>query len=332
VTLTDEAVEPVFTAALVLEELQLQDINTADPEKSLSLRLAARSSETDELIVTGTLAPFAEALSADLEVMLAGFDLSQLSPYLPGYNIVRGRLNLQGRHQVIDGEFELNNKVIIEALKLDAMADDKSAIVTAGKGMPMDVILDLLRHSDGRIEVDIPITGRLGAIDVELDELIRQATAAAMEKAAFAYVKKSLQPLGTILFVADLIGKATRPRFESVTFAAGDASLIGFQSAYVKKIAGMLADRPGLQLTLCGVATESDRVARSPAPEPGTEKQSSATPAVTEEMLLALARSRADLVKHELITSSGAEAEQLYDCQPSIDSEEGATPRVEIML
>jgi outer membrane protein OmpA-like peptidoglycan-associated protein len=202
--------------------------------------------------------------------------------------------------------------------------------MAAGAAMPLDVMLDLLRDSDDRIEIEIPVTGSLESFDVGLNQVIRKATQAALQKAAVAYVKNALQPLGTILFAAKLVGKAARPRFQPVVFAAGKSSLSGDHVEYTNKIAELLKKRPSLGLTLCGVATNHDEIALAPVPEISLP-EAQATPAVTSEMLLALAKARADALKDGLV-SLGVDVAQLFDCRASFEPSEDDVPRVEVML
>jgi len=262
----DEAVNPVFTAEVNITELSVSDIDTGSAQP-LSISFEASSSDIDRLRVVGTLTPFAVQLSADLQVDLEGVDSSRFSAYVPGYNIERGRLALQSSATVVNGELDIHAKVTIDKLKIAGKTDDEDPLVAAGAAMPLDVMLDLLRDSHDRIVIEIPVTGSLEHFDVGLNQVIRKATRAALQKAAVAYVKNALQPLGTILFAADLIGKAARPRFQPVAFAAGKSLLTGEHAGYTDKIAGLLKKRPSLGLTLCGVATKQDEIALMRAPK-----------------------------------------------------------------
>jgi hypothetical protein len=337
----DEAVDPVFAADLSITELRVAGIDTASTQP-VSINLVASTSETDSLQVTGTVAPFVELLSADLQVNLEGFDLSRFSPYVPGYNLERGRFALQSSSKVLDGELDIQNKIAIDKLKIAGKTEDEDALVATGAAMPLDVMLDLLRDSDDRIELEIPVTGSLDSFDVGLNQVIRKATQAALQNAAMSYVKTALQPLGTILFAANVAGKLARPRFEPVEFAAGSSLPTGDHVVYTNKIAELLKERPALSLTLCGVATSQDQIALTPAPAPvptvppgeeqaGQPAPAEPVPAASEETLLALAKARADGIK-DVLVSHGVDAQQLFDCRASFESAEDDLPRVEIML
>ena len=332
----DASVAPVFSANLVIEQLQLENIDTTG-EVPLTLNLTARASDSSSLNIEGSLAPFAQQLSADLKVDIAGFDLSQFSAYVPGYNIERGRLALESTPKLVDNELDVLNKVTIDKLRIRGKDGEEDALVAAGAAMPLDVMLDLLRDSNDRIALEIPITGNIQSFDVGLGQVVRKASRAALQKAAMAYVKNALQPLGTILFAADLAGKAARPRFESIKFAPGDAALAPDQNEYTDKIAALLNKRPALGLTLCGIATQQDKAALAMVSTDNettsrpAEPTQNTTPEVPEEDLLALAKARADAVRQRL-REDGVNAEQLFECRSSFESAEDALPRVRVML
>jgi hypothetical protein len=341
----DEQVDPVFAADLIIAEMQFSDIDTVS-EQPMKLSLIASSSDSDRIEVNGSVAPFLSQPDADLTVILEGFDLSRFSSYVPGYNLERGRLALASVAVVTGGELDIQNKVTIDKLKFSGKTDDEDTLVATGAAMPLDVMLDLLRDSDDRIALEIPVTGSIDSVDVGYDQVIRKATQAALQKAAMSYVKSALQPLGTILFAVNLAGKAARPRFEPVLFNAGESVPTGEHIEYLDKIAGLLNKRPALGLTLCGVATLQDEIALTPSPisapvgaEPSTpsdpvleaEPAENPLPVVSEESLLTLAKARADAVKTSL-TSQGVDAQQLFDCRPSFEAADDSIPRVEVML
>lgn len=330
----DDSIEPAFSAQLDIEALELIGIDSSATEP-LTVRLQASQGDTAKLAVEGSISPFAQALSADLHVELKGFDISQLSGYVPGYHLERGQLTMTSYHRIDEGNLELNNHVILDKLKLALASESESAWVAEGLSMPLDVMLDLLRDRNDQIEVELPITGSLDDPEFGTGDLLRLATQAALQKAALSYVKSALQPLGTILFAADLIGKATRPRFKPIEFVPGVIDLTDEQIAYIDKLDALLDKRPRLRLTFCGFATGADEAAllavetqavTALTPEEPIE------PVISDSQLLNLAKGRADAIKSSLLVSGTIDAERLYDCRPSIEPSVDALPRVEITL
>ena len=140
------------------------------------------------------------------------------------------------------------------------------------------------------------------------------------------YVKNALQPLGTIMFVGKLLGKAAAPRFEPVKFETGSNEYANKDSvAYMDKIAKLLSDRPKLSITVCGVATQSDRAEllklalQAAAKEESSKTTEKETPPenaneqdtvidISREQLLELAKTRGEKVKTYFVNNKGLSA------------------------
>jgi hypothetical protein len=111
----------------------------------------------------------------------------------------------------------------------------------------------------------------------------------------------------------------------------------------------MLAERPGLSLTLCGVATAADRealvaaaVARREAEalDADVAAESAAAenaapqppPQISDARLLRLAALRTTSVIGYLTEHPGVSRDRLFACREAIDDDAGAAPRAEVTL
>jgi hypothetical protein len=104
----------------------------------------------------------------------------------------------------------------------------------------------------------------------------------------------------------------------------------------VTQIATLLKSRPALRVTLCGVATQTDRQSLTAglAIEEGAAESTSddvvPDEAVPEPVLLALAIARGTRVTNQLV-ELGISVERLFACRPSYVADD-SSPRVEILL
>jgi hypothetical protein len=126
-----------------------------------------------------------------------------------------------------------------------------------------------------------------------------------------------------------------------VAFTRGSAELSPDQSAYLNEMAGILNERPDVDVTLCGVAVPDDLVpatapsatgatAAADAPAEAAPSPAPVVPAAAPEpALLALGDSREKVVKDSLV-ELGVEPGRLVTCKPEIDRAPDAEPRVEI--
>jgi hypothetical protein len=154
------------------------------------------------------------------------------------------------------------------------------------------------------------------------------------------YLKLALQPYGALITVAQLAGEAaTKVRLQPVGFEPGQAVMAGDADSYLGKVAGIMKDRPELNIKMCGLAVAADRItlagglaARQPDSK-AVEPVKGAAP-VTDEQLLELASQRAEFVKDRLVIKHGVSASRLVACTPNIDDAEDDdnVPRVDLLI
>jgi hypothetical protein len=154
------------------------------------------------------------------------------------------------------------------------------------------------------------------------------------------YLKLALQPYGALITVAQLAGEAaTKVRLQPVSFEAGQVTALGETDSYLKKVAGILKDRPELNIKICGLAVAADRVALAGGAVPKETDSKTAGSVkgvrpVTDQQLLDLAKQRAGYVKDRLVTKYGVTASRLVACTPHIDDAEDDdnVPRVDLLI
>ena len=311
---------------VVIPDIQLQ-VNDLGQGLLTRYELKARHQEehqTGELLITGTGQLLDSPINAELTMSLTQFELHQISPYL-GYGIRSGRLGLDSSIKITDNQIAAKNRVRIEGLKVDA----SQAEAQASADLPLSVALNLLKDQDGRIDLKVPIQTKLGKFAVDTSDIVNTALANAAKQAAFAYVKQALQPLGTLLFVKDMASAAAKPRFQPLIFASGSADIAASQQDYINKIVALMINRPGLTITLCGVATQADKIASSVV-----EQHRDADAELAAEDLAAklqiLAETRGKVVTRRLV-DAGIAVERLFSCRPQVLADESA-PRLTISL
>jgi hypothetical protein len=314
--------------SLVLPTLQLK-VSDLGQGQVASFNLRAKHQEehrTGELLIEGTGGLLDSPVNAALTVTLTQFELHQISPYLSN-GIRSGRLALDASVQVTNGQVSADNRVRIERLKVDA----EQAKAAVGTDLPIALALDLLKDKNDRIDLKVPIETRLGKLAVDTSDIVNTALANAAKKAAFAYVKQALQPLGTLMLMKDVAQAAARPRFQPILFDPGSAEMKGLQRDYADKVVGLMKDRPSLMITLCGVATQADVSAISVV-----EKSAEGAIAVEPQQqdlnaaLQALAVSRGKEVTRWLV-AGGIAVERLFACRPEVLNDD-SLPRVLISL
>jgi len=341
----DAAVSPPAVFDVAVDAVSVDGLSNAPDAEPTDVDVSFRINVAP-VEVAGTVSPFSESVALDLNMKASDVDLTRISAYVPGLNIDRGRLALDTAALVSNGKLDVSNAVTIDRLRV--RRGEGESILGGTLNMPLDVALDLLRDGDDRISLDIPVSGSLSDPSFSLDDVVRTATGNALQQAAVRYAVSALQPLGTILFVSKVAGKATRPRFDPIEFAAGGDTISGSGGDYLEKIATLLERRPGLSITLCGVATAVDRqvfeanylasfesveqadgMTEADTDSAGDDPQTSAEPNFDTE-LIELATRRGDLIESTLEGRYGVASDRLFRCRPTL--EDDGAPRVDISL
>ena len=264
INLVDRRFSPPVEQALTIDKLALDKLDQEQPDQDTQLSLQATVGEFSSLSVQGDARPFAANLSADVKGELDAMELPAISPYAEaylGYELTRGQYDHKFKVHVADGKVDLKNKLTLRQLKLKAVDPDKPQPIEKQLDVPLGLALDMLRDRDDNIELDVPIKGRLDDPSVNIHDVINDALANALRNGATSYLKYALQPYGAILMAADFVGEQmSAVRLQPMVYAAG-SDAVPDQQDYVKKLQGLLQQRPQLQLTLCGGANAADRTA-----------------------------------------------------------------------
>ena len=342
----DRSVKPLYQVRMSPFSLLLENLDSSQPEQPARLDLKTQLAKYTHFKLKGSLWPFQEKISADLKGALTGLDLPSLSPYAVtymGYDLRRGRLDDKLDIKIDQGVLNINNGLTISKLNIIEADTEKARNFSESLAMPLDVALGLLKDGDDNIKFDMPIKGDMSAPEFSMSGVVNLALAQGMKMAAMKYALGALQPLGTIVFVGKLLGKAAEMRFQPLLFDAGQSELNEKGREYADKIANLMIERPGLTLTFCGVASGADEALarqalldKQPAPAAQTEEAGQAEPVVDPQQLktrlLDLAQARGDVLKDFFVNSKGIDAQRLFACRPSVDLAAESVPRVEITL
>ena len=339
----DATVKPVYQARLQPFQLTLEKLDNTQPDQPASLNLETQLDKYTTFSLTGTLTPFQEQLSANLQGKLSGLDLPSLSPYAVtymGYDLRRGRLDSDSQINIDKDTLDINNHLLISKLHIVEADAETASAFSQQLAMPLDAAIGMLRDGDGNMAFDLPITGNLAEPEFSLSGVINLALGTAVKAAAMNYVTNALQPLGTIILVGKLLNKAAQIRFQPLELEPGSGELSGKSVEYADKIAGLLQERPELKLTLCGIANQADRSlveqrlqeSRAAESKSKDSKDKPLDQALIKTQLLTLAETRGNNLKDYFVATKKINAERLFSCRPSIDLEKESKPRIEITL
>ena len=326
IRIIDQSVIPNFIANVSPLNVAVEEIDNINLSTRTKIDINTSLNPGNRITANGWLTPFAAQRDADITLEISALDLVMFSPYAvkaAGYKVRSGRVNTSLKGKIDKDVVNAKTKIIAQRLNLDATSDAArgQSAQRLGIGMPIDAALALMKDKKGDIIVEVPVTGNLQDPNFAFGPAFRGALTQAVKKASVTYAAYAIQPYGSILIGAKMLNMATALRLESIGFESGEFELDDRAQKYLEKIAGLMNDRPGINITLCGIATDSDRKILR---ERNVNKLG--------EELVSLAEQRGDIVKEHLINKYSISADRFFDCQPEVTSDELAQPEVKLGL
>jgi len=353
----DESVSPVFDIDLSLLEAHLTDLDNRKPEKPAEVKLLVSDGGGARLSLDGTMQPFSEPLSLDLIGKIEALELPLLSPYViqsTGYRFVRGEMQadipLKIDQNQIAGRIDLtlyNPKV----QRVEAKDPEKKQKGKIQLNMSLDSALKLLRNKENNAKLNIPISGDIHDPQFSVADAVNQVLAKTLQASAISYLKYMLGPYGIGISVAQLaMEQAFKIRLNPIRFAPGSDELDEAAIDYLQRVAAIMKEYTEVHVAVCGIATESDRVALSgsPSTEAGAQaaalkddsgdknktlrQKEPASSTTTDATLLELAKSRTNRIESQLVKFHEIASNRIIDCNPEIDHRAEARPRADLEI
>jgi len=325
-------------------DLTVSDLDSAQPDHDSPFTAKARIGVA-QLAAQGKARPFAVLPGADIKGSVRSLDLPPLSPYAAdalGVHLQTGQLDADVTLAVTQGK--LDGGLQLTLSELFVAQPDPNAPLAKSADMPIETVLDLLRDSENRIRLSIPVRGDLANPDFDISDAVGQAVGGALKSTMFTTLKVAFPLAGLISLVID-DSESRRLALDPLSFAPGGDALGDVERQRLGVVAGLMTDKPSLKLTLCGVAVEGiDAVAlaeRRRQEELGLFAKlqklvgSGAPPEPQprdRERLTRLAESRAQAAKAYLVEQGGVDAGRLFTCRPRVDADAQALPRVDLLL
>jgi hypothetical protein len=188
--------------------------------------------------VEGTLRVFDPYAASDVRVLFRNVEMSRLTPYVAefaGYSIEEGRLDLDVAYEIRDRALVGSHKLAASQLTLGDKVDGAKA------SLPLKLAVALLKDSQGRIELDVPIEGSID--DPEF----------AYRKVIWSAFKRILVNVTTapFRFLGRLMG-IDGDDLEFVSFEAGRSALLPPEQEKLGKLVEGLKSRPEIVLQVGG--------------------------------------------------------------------------------
>ncbi|WP_338579596.1 DUF748 domain-containing protein [Pseudomonas sp. ML2-2023-6] len=240
----DFSLTPNFQTAVQQLNGQIGTIDSRQA-KPASVNIAGKVDRYAPVTIKGSVNPFDPMASLDIATSFKRVELTTLTPYsgkFAGYRIRKGRLNLDLHYLITQGQLKAENKVVIEQLQLGEKVDSPDAV-----NLPLKLAIALLKDSDGRISIELPVTGDLNNPQFSVMPIVWQTLRNLVVRAAQAPFK----------FIGGLITGGGSEDLGTVSFAPGSSELSPEAQKALTTLADALKQRPALRLEIEGTAAQS---------------------------------------------------------------------------
>ena len=240
---TDLSLRPQFSAKIYELNGIVNGLSTRRDARS-QIELDGRVDEFGLARVRGQLNPFVPADNTDLDVVFKNVDMVSASPYsmkFAGYKIAEGKISLDLQYKVRAGALEGNNHIVLDKMTLGERIDSPDALK-----LPLELALAILKDSDGRIDLGLPVAGNLNDPQFSYGALVWKAVGNVLSKVVTA----PFRALGALLGISG-------DKLEAVDFDAGSARLLPPEREKLKQVAQILAKRAQLSVTVPGQYSEA---------------------------------------------------------------------------
>ncbi len=237
VDFSDYTIKPRYSTQLKnlggrISGLSLGKNKTADVE------LRGKMGSDVPFEIVGKINPSSDNFFVDLTAKFRGLDLSPMTPYSGkyiGYTIEKGKLSLDVKYLIVNKKLESQNKIFFDQFTLGDKVESKDAVQ-----LPVKLAISLLKDRNGKIDLDIPVSGNLDDPEFSVWKIIMKVLKNILVKAATA----------PFALIGSLFGGG-----EDLSYIEFDYGIARVNDENLKKIDNMvkaLSDKPSLQIEITG--------------------------------------------------------------------------------
>ncbi len=212
---------------------------SSNETESASLTLEGTVDEYGKVKVNGQLNPFQADKRTGIDVDFENIELTNMTPYsakFAGYKIDEGKLSLQLKYTVEDRQLRGENKILMNQFTLGERIESPNAV-----DLPIGLAIALLKDPQGRIDIDLPVSGDMNDPKFSYGRIIGKALVNLITK----IVTSPFNLLGSLVGIAG-------EDFAFVAYPPGTQDIPPSEREKLTKLADALKQRPNLRVEIRG--------------------------------------------------------------------------------
>lgn len=248
----DRTTSPDYAEELTGVTLLAEGLGT-NPRRHGTVDLRGTFASGTPLTVTGRISSFTGPRFLDLTVGVKEFPVPRLNAYLDhlsSWVARQGVLTASLRYKLDGDALEADNEVWLQGLELEPGGHGNE--VQRRIGLPLGMLVSLLKNRQGAIHLTIPVRGQLSAPDFHYGDAVWTA----LRGLAIKLVSLPFSWIGQMLYTEDA-------RIESiqvfpVPFQVARATPTAFGGDQIQRLGTFLQEQPAIRLRLRPVTTVAD--------------------------------------------------------------------------
>jgi len=194
--------------------------------------------------IEGEMFPLDPAQKLNIDLLFNNIDMTRLSPYsgkFVGYALKDGKLDLDLGYHIENSQLLGENSIILHDLTLGEVIESPDAL-----NLPLQLAIALLKDSNGKIDIDLPVSGDLNDPQFAYGALIFKA----ISNLITGIVTSPFRFLGNILGIDG-------EELKSIQFEPGYATLLPPAIEKIESYHKILTQRPGISFKITPIYHES---------------------------------------------------------------------------
>jgi hypothetical protein len=248
----DQTTKPPFSQDLGHLALTIRNLSNA-PGRRSTLTMQGVVGGDAALDLRGEMSRLGDDFFADLVGELRDFSVASANPYANSFLawvVKQGKLGMKVHYRIEHDRLTGENEIVVRNLQVAKGAESDE--VQKRLGLPLGLIVALMKDSRGDITFDIPISGDLSDKNLDWGETVW----AAAKQVVLKLVASPFRSLGrTFTGGGD---KVEELKVDPVVFAAGSSVIGPAMEGHLNRVGQFLRLTPAIGLSLSPSATAKD--------------------------------------------------------------------------
>jgi hypothetical protein len=248
----DQTTKPPFSQDLGRLAVTIRNLSNA-PGRRSTLTLQGVVGGDAALDLRGEMSRLGDDFSADLVGELRDFTVASANPYansVLAWIVKQGKLGVKVHYRIEQDRLMGENQIVVKNLQVAKGAESDE--VQKRLGLPLGLIVALMKDSHGNINFDVPISGSVTDKSVDWGETVW----AAVKQVLVKVLASPFRSIGRMFTGSD--DKVEEVKVDPVVFAAGSSVIGPAMEGHLNRVAQFLRDTPAVSLSLSPVVTAKD--------------------------------------------------------------------------